>query len=116
MRRGPYSRGAEDGQEPHRYRNASFAVAYERMVGRVLAWLLAAQSAKARSCNRGAPDAFRAARSARRSRHQNRTSRRGKWSVSGARTTFEEFLLWERETRDTLEVKRIYVDMAGDLV
>ena len=31
-------------------------------------------------------------------------------------TTFEHFLLWERASRDTLEVKRIYVDMAGDLV
>jgi hypothetical protein len=31
-------------------------------------------------------------------------------------TTFEQFLLWERASRDTLEVKRIYVDMAGDLV
>jgi hypothetical protein len=31
-------------------------------------------------------------------------------------TTFEQFLLWERASRDTLEVKRTYVDMAGDLV
>jgi hypothetical protein len=31
-------------------------------------------------------------------------------------TTFEEFLLWERASRDTLEVKRVYIDMAGDLV
>lgn len=30
--------------------------------------------------------------------------------------TFEQFLLWERASRDTLEVKRLYVDMAGDLV
>jgi hypothetical protein len=27
-----------------------------------------------------------------------------------------EFLLWEATTRDTLDVKRIYIDMAGDLV
>lgn len=31
-------------------------------------------------------------------------------------TSFEQFLLWERVSRDTLEVKRIYVDMAGDLI
>jgi hypothetical protein len=30
--------------------------------------------------------------------------------------TFEHFLLWERASRDTLEVKRLYIDMAGDLV
>jgi hypothetical protein len=30
--------------------------------------------------------------------------------------TFEQFLLWERASRDTLEVKRLYIDMAGDLV
>ena len=30
--------------------------------------------------------------------------------------TFEQFLLWERASRDTLEVKRTYIDMAGDLV
>lgn len=29
---------------------------------------------------------------------------------------FEQFLLWERASRDTLEVKRAYIDMAGDLV
>jgi hypothetical protein len=31
-------------------------------------------------------------------------------------TSFEQFLLWERSSRDSLEVKRIYIDMAGDLV
>jgi hypothetical protein len=36
--------------------------------------------------------------------------------VSGVLTGFEQFLLWERSSRDTLEVKRVYVDMAGDLV
>jgi hypothetical protein len=36
--------------------------------------------------------------------------------VTDFTTTFEQFLLWERASRDTLEVKRIYVDMAGDLV
>ncbi len=30
--------------------------------------------------------------------------------------TFEQFLLWERASRDALEVKRLYIDMAGDLV
>ncbi len=30
--------------------------------------------------------------------------------------TFEQFLLWERASRDTLEVKRLYIDMARDLV
>ena len=30
--------------------------------------------------------------------------------------TFEQFLLWERASRDTLEVKRLYIDMASDLV
>ena len=29
---------------------------------------------------------------------------------------FAQFLLWERSSRDTLEVKRLYIDMAGDLV
>lgn len=28
---------------------------------------------------------------------------------------FQTFLLWERSTRDTLDVKRVYIDMAGDL-
>ncbi len=31
-------------------------------------------------------------------------------------THYERFLLWERSSRDTLEVKRTYIDMAGDLV
>lgn len=31
-------------------------------------------------------------------------------------TPFERFLLWERSSRDTIEVKRAYIDMAGDLV
>jgi len=31
-------------------------------------------------------------------------------------TPFERFLLWERSSRDTLEVKRAYIDMADDLV
>jgi hypothetical protein len=30
--------------------------------------------------------------------------------------SFAQFLLWERSSRDTLEVKRLYIDMAGDLV
>jgi hypothetical protein len=30
--------------------------------------------------------------------------------------SFTHFLLWERSSRDTLEVKRLYIDMAGDLV
>ena len=30
--------------------------------------------------------------------------------------TFQQFLLWERASRDTLEVKRTYIDMAGDFV
>lgn len=37
-------------------------------------------------------------------------------AVADARSSFERFLLWERSSRDTLEVKRTYVDMAGDLV
>jgi hypothetical protein len=36
--------------------------------------------------------------------------------VNAAGGDFEHFLLWERSARDTLEVKRIYIDMAGDLV
>jgi hypothetical protein len=36
--------------------------------------------------------------------------------VTDAPGTFEQFLLWERASRDTLEVKRVYIDMAGDLV
>ena len=28
----------------------------------------------------------------------------------------KEFLLWEQQSRDTIDVKRIYVDVAGDLV
>jgi hypothetical protein len=36
--------------------------------------------------------------------------------MTDAGATFAQFLLWERASRDTLEVKRIYVDMAGDLV
>lgn len=30
--------------------------------------------------------------------------------------TFSEFLNWERASRDTIDVKRVYIDMAGDLV
>ncbi|MBI4321874.1 MAG: hypothetical protein HY675_25550 [Chloroflexi bacterium] len=30
--------------------------------------------------------------------------------------SFNEFLLWERSSRDTVDVKRCYIDMAGDLV
>lgn len=30
--------------------------------------------------------------------------------------TFEEFLVWEASTHDTLDVKKIYIDLAGDLV
>ncbi len=29
---------------------------------------------------------------------------------------FEKFLAWERKTKDTIDFKRIYLDMAGDLV
>lgn len=36
--------------------------------------------------------------------------------MTDAPGTFEQFLLWERASRDTLEVKRLYIDMAGDLV
>jgi hypothetical protein len=36
--------------------------------------------------------------------------------VTDSPGTFEQFLLWERASRDTLEVKRLYIDMAGDLV
>ncbi|MEO2090312.1 MAG: hypothetical protein ABGY75_12545, partial [Gemmataceae bacterium] len=36
--------------------------------------------------------------------------------MSGSPAGFERFLLWERSSRDTLEVKRCYIDMAGDLV
>ncbi len=36
--------------------------------------------------------------------------------MSGPPGGFESFLLWERSSRDTLEVKRCYIDMAGDLV
>jgi hypothetical protein len=36
--------------------------------------------------------------------------------VSGPTGGFEQFLLWERSSRDTIEVKRAYIDMAGDLV
>src|SRR5690349_7182646 len=30
--------------------------------------------------------------------------------------TWEEFLRWEAESRDTIDVKKIYADVAGDLV
>jgi len=36
--------------------------------------------------------------------------------MTEAAVPFEQFLLWERASRDTLEVKRLYIDMAGDLV
>jgi hypothetical protein len=36
--------------------------------------------------------------------------------MSGPVGDFERFLLWERSSRDTIEVKRAYIDMAGDLV
>src|SRR5690349_14047356 len=36
--------------------------------------------------------------------------------MTGPSGTFEQFLLWERPSRDTLEVKRLYIDMAVDLV
>lgn len=36
--------------------------------------------------------------------------------MTAADPGFARFLLWERSSRDTLEVKRAYVDMAGDLV
>jgi hypothetical protein len=36
--------------------------------------------------------------------------------VTDSPGTFEQFLFWERASRDTLEVKRLYIDMAGDLV
>lgn len=28
----------------------------------------------------------------------------------------EQFLAWERASTDTIDVKRIYIDMAGDLI
>ena len=31
-------------------------------------------------------------------------------------TNFEKFLLWEAKSRDTVDFKKIYVDIAGDLV
>lgn len=31
-------------------------------------------------------------------------------------TSFDSFLSWEGTTQDTIDFKRIYVDMAGDLV
>lgn len=30
--------------------------------------------------------------------------------------SFDEFLLWERTTRDSIDFKKIYVDIAGDLI
>lgn len=36
--------------------------------------------------------------------------------MNGVVGDFTKFLLWERSSRDSLEVKRVYVDMAGDLV
>ena len=36
--------------------------------------------------------------------------------MSGPPDDFNRFLLWERSSRDTIEVKRAYIDMAGDLV
>lgn len=35
--------------------------------------------------------------------------------MSGPAGDFGQFLLWERSSRDTIEVKRAYIDMAGDL-
>lgn len=31
-------------------------------------------------------------------------------------TPKEKFLLWEKASRDTIELKRIYVDITGDLI
>ncbi len=31
-------------------------------------------------------------------------------------TSFEKFLLWEATSRDTIDFKKIYVDIAGDLI
>jgi hypothetical protein len=28
----------------------------------------------------------------------------------------EEFLLWEKASKDTIDVKRVYIDIAGDVV
>lgn len=36
--------------------------------------------------------------------------------MPGAPDSFSHFLLWERSSRDSLDVKRVYIDMAGDLV
>jgi hypothetical protein len=36
--------------------------------------------------------------------------------MPGATDSFSQFLLWERSSRDSLDVKRVYIDMAGDLV
>lgn len=36
--------------------------------------------------------------------------------MPGAPDSFSQFLLWERSSRDSLDVKRVYIDMAGDLV
>jgi hypothetical protein len=30
--------------------------------------------------------------------------------------TFDEFLKWEQTSRDTIDVKRIYIDITGDLI
>lgn len=39
-----------------------------------------------------------------------------KIAMSGAPDSFSQFLLWERSSRDSLDVKRVYIDIAGDLV
>jgi hypothetical protein len=36
--------------------------------------------------------------------------------MPGAPDSFSQFLLWERSSRDSLDVKRVYIDMACDLV
>lgn len=37
-------------------------------------------------------------------------------AISECPDNFAEFLLWERSSRDSIEVKRLYIDLAGDLV
>ena len=40
----------------------------------------------------------------------------GKIDLDDLDTSISEFLAWESMSRDTIDVKRVYCDIAGDLV
>src|SRR5262245_57447695 len=76
---------------------------------------MAQQSTETRPGMRGSSALVRPTRPTGRANCSDDTSFR-RVAMTSSVGTFEQFLLWERASRDTLEVKRLYVDMAGDLV